>query len=202
MKKLLNVLQEREIVHSYLKNENTKKLAESYEVSQDTIRRTLSRKGVLKTKIDINKKINIWNHYEVSENSCWEWTLSLRTDGYGQFCVEGKMHGAHVLAYEVHNKTKVSRGLLVCHTCDNPKCINPDHLFLGTHQDNKNDCVGKHRHSRGEKVNTSKLDEKQVMEIRKIYEKGNKNQKELGIIYGVSQVQISSIIRKQSWSHI
>jgi|SRR6185312_11445504 len=85
----------------------------------------------------------------VSFNSpCWEWQAKRDKDGYGRFWVNGKTVGAHRYAYEFYHNLKLNSKILVCHSCDNPSCVNPNHLFSGSHQDNKNDSVKKNRHSK------------------------------------------------------
>lgn len=150
-------------------------------------------KGVL------NSKSNVFNHFKI-KNGCWEWQLSLN-GGYGQFAVAGKMYAAHRLAYEIYTKKAIPKNMCVCHTCDNPKCINPDHLFLGNSQDNIDDKVVKGRQAKGEKINTSKLTRKRILQIKEQYTKGV-NQVKLAEEHNVSQVQISSILRNKSWKYI
>ena len=77
---------------------------------------------------------------------CWIWTAYTKTDGYGQFKFDGKMRGAHRMAWLLTNG-EIPDGMLVCHTCDNPSCVNPNHLFLGTNQDNADDKMNKGRHA-------------------------------------------------------
>lgn len=114
--------------------------------------------------------------------------------------VDCKAVSAHRYSYEVH-KGKIPSGIFVCHTCDNPLCVNPDHLFLGTHEDNMRDMVEKGRSHKknGEEMHTSKLKNKQAREIRSLYETGKYSQSFLGGKYGVSQSVIGRIVRKESY---
>ena len=81
------------------------------------------------------------------QNDCWEWQRATNNIGYGMIrdSEHGGMRTTHRVSYEIH-KGKIPKGKLVLHKCDNPKCCNPDHLFLGTHQDNTDDMIAKNRH--------------------------------------------------------
>lgn len=95
----------------------------------------------------------------------------------------------------------IPEGLHVLHTCDNPRCVNPDHLFLGTQKDNMVDCKSKGRNSRGVKVWTCKLTEAQVIEIRSAVASG-KSRISQAWKYGVSYNQICVIVNRKQWKHI
>ena len=85
------------------------------------------------------------NHYDVMPNGCWEWNRGRDGNNYGRINVEGHYRGSHRVAAHVWLGFDLASPLEVLHKCDNPPCINPDHLFIGTQSDNLKDCVAKGR---------------------------------------------------------
>lgn len=139
---------------------------------------------------------------DITSSDCWLFTAGTDSAGYGRIWSAGGSTGAHMLSYKYH-KGNIPTGLFVLHTCDNPPCCNPEHLFLGTKKDNAADMFAKGRaHVRkGINVNTCKLTEEEVIEIRSLYDQGY-SQRTLGEIFGVSHPAIGRIVRRQNWRHI
>lgn len=81
-------------------------------------------------------------------SGCWLWTGAVSGSGYGKINIGGKFFAAHRLSYFLHNDLPTTNPLFVCHRCDNPMCVNPEHLFLGTARDNLVDCILKGRNAR------------------------------------------------------
>lgn len=136
--------------------------------------------------------------------SCWLWTASKRWDGYGRWNPSGRQMTAHRYSWELANGP-IPTGLEVCHTCNNPPCVNPAHLFLGTHLDNMRDAVNKGRQACGERVKRNKLTAAQVVTIRKLFKRINyrrSNTLELAKRYGVTPNAIRGIVIGESWKHL
>lgn len=137
-------------------------------------------------------------------STCWWWTGAIRR-GYGQIDVKNRSMGAHRVSYELH-KGDIPEGLFVCHTCDNRSCVNPAHLWVGTHQDNVDDMVSKGRQARGghgpagEDHGCARLTEDDIHAIRKLA--GTDTHKNIGAPFGITKEHAGRIIRRQAWSHI
>lgn len=133
-------------------------------------------------------------------NGCWLWIGSLRSNGYGRLHWSGKTALAHRVSYEIENGA-FSRELDVLHKCDNPQCVNPEHLFLGTDLDNNRDMMqkGRARYLHGEQLPQAKLSKEKVQEIRERYAAGGVYQYELAREYGVAKSSISYIINRINW---
>lgn len=133
---------------------------------------------------------------------CWLWKGGKTSGGYGAFNAANNIHGAHRYSYELHNGP-IPEGLWVLHTCDNPSCVNPAHLFIGTQQENIEDMIEKGRgnFAKGEAHYQDKLTWREVRLIRKIYKKHSfsKTQQQLADRFGVNQQTISEIIRGDIW---
>lgn len=134
------------------------------------------------------------------QNGCWIWKAGIKADGYGFLWIKkGNTVLAHRLSYELF-VGQIPKGLFVCHRCDNPPCVNPDHLFLGTHAENMADCAikGRYPDRKGEKHPMAKLTEPMVLEILR----SSESHKELAERFGISQGNISQIKTGSSWNHI
>jgi HNH endonuclease len=133
---------------------------------------------------------------------CWWWKLNTDKDGYGSLCVNSKKTRVHREAYRLF-VGEIPSGLLVLHSCDNPVCINPDHLFLGTYADNRRDmCLkGRNRNVCGEQVHGVKLTERQVLEARRLYKEGFK-QRELARMFNVNIATMNPLLRGKTWKHL
>ena len=118
--------------------------------------------------------------------------------GYGQLTRQRVSQKAHRVAWEIINGI-IPDDLFVLHKCDNPSCVNPNHLFLGTNQDNHNDMVAKDRHTKGERDAMHKLTLADVQNIRLRYSSGGISMESLGKESGVSTGQIFRIIRYINW---
>lgn len=125
---------------------------------------------------------------------CWEWTGTLKETGYGRFGLDGKALPAHRVAWELAYGA-IPEGRWVLHHCDNPKCVRPDHLFLGTHKDNVEDMVAKDRQRKGAKP---KLTDEEVAQMRLDYSTGEHSQAGLATKYGITVRTVGRILRGKS----
>ena len=136
-----------------------------------------------------------WNKVNKTD-SCWEWMSSINNKGYGTFWYQGRPVYAHRLAYEL-TVDKIPNNLCACHHCDNPKCVNPDHLFLGTHKDNIQDASNKGRL----RNRYSKLSEFDILEIRNLLASGV-SQRMVAKQYSVGVMTINHIVHKRTWAWV
>lgn len=136
-----------------------------------------------------------------SPDGCWYWTSHTNEFGYGCVFFNGKKRLAHRVNYELLRR-HIPVGLMACHTCDNPSCINPDHIFLGTMNDNMKDMIKKGRspNNRGDRNPSRKLNSKQVMAIRSLKPRMTLN--EIAKKFDVTKGHVWNIVHRKTWNHI
>lgn len=148
---------------------------------------------------------------------CWIWTAARKKpEGYGFFKILRRMHYAHRVSWEMASGRSIPAGLSVCHVCDNPPCVRPEHLFLGTNADNLRDASRKgrtangHRNGkhtkpectpRGETHGRAKLSAVDVRAIRQLAADGT-TQKLLGERFRIAQGVVSQIVTRKIWQHL
>lgn len=140
---------------------------------------------------------------------CWEWTgATTALSGHGRFRLDGRTSGAHCVAWLMHHAAPIPDQMHVLHNCDNPPCVRPDHLRLGTHADNMSDMKERGRAHKGETHFFAKLTDEAVAEIRERYERNytttdrgwgiRSNARELAAEFGTCETNISMIARGKS----
>ena len=130
---------------------------------------------------------------------CWEWKNGCCRGEYGIFWFEGRAEGAHRVSWKLEYGS-IPDGFCVLHHCDNPICVRPSHLWLGTHADNLGDMAEKDRSTHGEAHPQCKLREAQVLAIRQIG--GSITQRLLARLFGISPTQVRNIIHRKQWVRI
>lgn len=136
--------------------------------------------------------------YDVDKHTgCWIWSGWKNENGYGRVEISGKKYYAHRLYYHLLSGTLRNYDV-VRHKCDNPACVNPEHLTKGSHSDNHGDMVSKGRNAKGSKHGSSKLDEESAALIKS----SKDTDRFLAKKYGVSQDTISSCRRGKTWKHV
>lgn len=158
-----------------------------------------------------------WRHVKKTD-SCWIWTAARSKKGYGLIRINRRSKRAHRVVLELMGRGVPSPEQLVMHSCDNPPCVNPDHLIIGTARMNTDDMMSKGRHrpapppkgiypkqfgsALGSRNGNSILTENMVVEIRSRYSAGGIKQKELARTFGVSEACIQALIARRIWSHV
>lgn len=157
----------------------------------------------------MNRKVRpieerFWEKVDKSngDDGCWIWMAGKRRGGYGRFSLGRKEEGcasAHIVAWELTYNKKVPEGLILCHKCDNPACVNPAHIFLGTYKDNTQDAILKKRLvTWGEDSPRAKLTWDNVDEIRKMRKEGE-TLKYIACAFSVSIANIHEIVSNKTW---
>jgi hypothetical protein len=150
----------------------------------------------------MNSEERFWNQVDVGEpGDCWLWKGKVLGD-YGRFYYKGKRWYAHRLAWEWTNQQEIPPGMRVLHTCDEPSCVNPAHLQLGTQADNMRQMRERGRSTAGERNVNAKITEKQVREIRRIADEGKLEPEEIAPLVGLSVGEVRKVISGERWKHV
>ncbi len=149
---------------------------------------------------DFNRFVRLINIGDREE--CWEWVGTRPSGAYGHFSIKAKAVKAHRWVYELCCGP-IPEGMVIRHKCDNPSCVNPLHLTVGTHQDNINDRQERRRWAdrQGEKHPLRKVSEADVHQIRRAANLGEP-QKSIAQRFGIGSGQVGKIVRRENWSHI
>ena len=146
-------------------------------------------------------EVRFWRHVEKRDDGCWVWTGAKVGNGYGQFLFQkGRVILAHRLSWAMANGP-IHDGLVVCHHCDNPPCVNPSHLFLGTQSENIRDSIRKGRPKSGAWGGAAIVTPDQVRHIFASFNTGERQQSianRLGIRFSV----VHRIVRGVAWNHV
>lgn len=148
-----------------------------------------------------------WAKVNKTEN-CWLWSAGTNPQGYGIFSVNHYPYKAHRLSWMLYHHKLITQDIKVLHICDNPLCVNPDHLFSGTIADNVHDMIRKGRARfgintpRGELNVLAKVTEQDVINIRQEYAAGMYSQRELARKYKIGHTTVRHILHRRTWKHI
>lgn len=149
--------------------------------------------------------VRFWSKVRISSaaDTCWNWQAGLRNRGYGDFYAAGGHLTASRVAYWLATG-KDPADMQVCHTCDNPRCCNPAHLFLGTNLDNSRDAdrKGRLRVRFGTAHYCAKLTEADVVECRRAYAAGECSRHGLARRHGVTPRVMANALHRKTWKHV
>ena len=137
------------------------------------------------------------------EGCCWWWTGSKSEAGYGMFSYAKRRRPAHRIAWELHHEASIPDELLACHRCDHPACVNPHHIYLGTHKDNANDATerGRWNHKKGEDTASAKLTNDDVLSIVARYNTGESG-RAIAFDYDIGFSSVHRIMSGETWAHL
>lgn len=171
-------------------------------VGRETVRRMVHQRATVRERLSYHgdERERILSKYRVLPSGCWHWTGSQNNNGYGVVSFRGKQVAAHRAVYTIL-KEEPPAGVDCCHTCDNPPCVNPDHIFLGTRADNMRDAARKGRTVRGERATNSVLTDGIVIEARQRFEAGEEIAS-LAAGFGVKRKTLWAAIRGDTWRHL
>lgn len=155
-----------------------------------------AKRGHIPIQIRVRKNVSI------DANGCWLWTSHkpMRTTKYGQTSQGRQKIPAHRAAYKIAHPDHDIKGKVVCHTCDNPRCVNPEHLFLGSHAQNSRDMRAKGRSTGGARNPRAKLTASQVVQIRRRHAAGETIM-QLSRAFGVGRGGVSLVVTGRNWNN-
>ena len=150
-------------------------------------------------EVDTSTLNRFWEKVHKTEG-CWLWKAGKDKDGYGKFALDGNSTRAHRFMYELEIGS-IPDGLLVCHSCDNPSCVRPSHLWLGTNTENMADSARKGRKPSGERNPAAKITEGDVKLARRLWKTGEWQVRQLAELFAVNKSQVHNIVTGKSWSN-
>ncbi len=163
-----------------------------------------------RTKVKITQKdiLRFWSKANKTDSNedCWNWKTGKDRDGYGRFWIDGDTLPASRVSW------MISKGdipgpidrypLFVCHKCDNPSCVNPNHLFLGTTRDNVSDMMLKGRQLSGENNGSSVLTAEKVIEIRRLNKELGFGKRRIAKMFNIGASTVQHILQGRTWAHL
>ena len=164
---------------------------------------TIDEESYREAKLELTVEL-FWSRVALGDTgACWWWTGSKSEAGYGMFSFDGKRRPAHRIAWELHYGSTIPDGLLACHKCDQPACVNPRHIYPGTYKDNANDATerGRRNTRKGEDHPFSKLAGDDVVSIVARFDTGESGRAIAGA-YGINKSVIHNIVRGRTWGHL
>ena len=206
MRKIFRSTEQQLIAFEYFNNHKSslRSLAKKHNCSTHPINLAIKNNSDDHIK---QKKINdILGKVKVSAGLCLEWQGHKNSQGYGYVGHGGKTRRVNRLVYELVFG-EIPDGMFVCHTCDNPSCVNPQHLFLGTPADNMQDMYNKNRQNdnknmpSGERHHNSKLKNRDIHKIRRLLKNG-RTQQYVADVFSVSQTTIYEIAAGRTWKNV
>lgn len=154
-----------------------------------------------KTPPRLEREQSLSLHSEPNNSGCIIWTGPIVSGGYGAMSVNGDQQLAHRAAWEVSSGQAIPDGMVIRHSCDNPPCVNPEHLSLGSYADNSRDMVKRKRNKYGERVHTAVLKEEEVLKLRRLSDDGW-SYNMLAEKFGISKSTVYAVVKRKSWKHL